>query len=124
MLLDWFKEVPAVIAARSEVVSLLPLSKYILVLDREYELPHDSDVIAALGKDWSRYTCNRNDCDDYAFRAKGKVAGARWPFGVAFINDNHMINIWVNDKKQVVLFDPQMRKKFTKKVELFSSIII
>lgn len=121
----WKKQrVPEVIS-KLQLLDLLPYSKTDpLIFDREYRLPTDDEVLAVLGSDYSAFESETNDCDDYAFRAKGLVAGKGWPLAVCWINRNHLINAWLNDQRKWVWFEAQIRKTYTGKIESVDALII
>jgi hypothetical protein len=114
----------SVIALRKELLVLLPSAPTIIAEDRAYILPSDDEVLSRLDTDFSQYVAEYNDCDDYSYRAKGKAAGKAWAFGAVKIKraaDYHMLNCYVNDKKEFVLWEPQTRKTYD---EAFEYIII
>ena len=124
MFFDCFKSRILEKVTRAEIVSLIPDAEFVQILDRDYFLPSDEEVLDKLGKDITIYESEKNDCDDFAFQAKGLICSNGWPFGVAFVNGSHYINVYVNDKKEFVFFEPQTRKKFDKVITKIQSIII
>lgn len=111
--------------SKVELIGLLPYTKTDpFIFDREYSLPTDSEVLAVLDSDYSAFEYEVNDCDDYAFRAKGLVAGNGWPFAVVWINQNHMIIGWFNDQKTWTWYEPQTRKPFDGKIKSVDLLII
>jgi len=119
-----FKKEKDLILSRFEILDLLPPAQYYQVLDRSYILPSNDQVLSTLGKDWSSYLAEYNDCDDYAFRAKGKVAGRGWPFAVTWINSSHYINMFINRQKEVIFIEPQSRSFYELKIITINSIIM
>jgi len=108
---------------KSDLVGLLPYTKTDpIIFDRLYTLPADSEVLAVLGDDFSTFEDERNDCDDYAFRAKGLVAGRGWPFAVLWV-PGHLLVGWVNDRREMVYCEPQGRKIVPKPKEILQVII-
>lgn len=118
------KKKEPIIATRSDIIQILPDSLYYQVLDRQYILPTNEEVLSALGKDYALYTAEYNDCDDFAFRAKGKISGRGWPFAVIWVNNNHYMNLFVNDKREVVVLEPQGRLIHKEEIKIFNSIIM
>lgn len=105
----WSKKRSVEKISKSELIGLLPQTPSDpLIFDRFYLLPTDSEVYDALSEDFSVFEDEANDCDDYAFRAKGWLSGKGWPFGVVGV-DGHVLTCWINDKRQVVYWEPQTR---------------
>jgi len=120
----WRKKVSATIS-KVELLGYLPYSKTDpLVFDRTYRLPKDAEVMAVLGSDYSSFEDEDNDCDDYAFRAKGMTAGKGWPFALVWINSSHLLNGWLNDQREWVWLEPQTRQYFTGEVREVNLIIM
>ena len=124
----WSKKLPVVTMTRAEVLDLLPTAEYYELLKESYILPSDQEVLDVLGRDNSTYDHDINDCNDYAYRAKGLVAGRGWPFAVVWIrgtvNPKHSINLYVNRDKKVVLLEPQTRMVYADVIQKFHSILI
>jgi hypothetical protein len=109
---------------KSDLVGLLPYTPTDpIVFDRAYSIPTDEEVIAALGSDFSSFEDEANDCDDFAFRAKGLVAGKGWPFAIVWVI-GHVLVAWVNDKRELVWCEPQGRRIIQKPKEPIEQIII
>jgi hypothetical protein len=116
------KRVPEKIK-KTDLLDLLPYTPTDpLVFDRVYSLPTDGEVLAVLGSDFSEFEDEVNDCDDYAFRAKGLTAGLGWPFAVIWI-PGHILVGWVNDKKAWTFCEPQGRRIVPKPKEILQIII-
>lgn len=118
----WGKRVAEKVS-KSEIVGLLPYTKADpIVFDRSYLLPTDEEVLDVLGSDTSVFYPELNDCDDYAFRAKGRASGRGWPFAIVWV-PGHVLTGWINDKKQMVYFEPQSRLIVPKPEEVLMVII-
>lgn len=116
------KRIPEQIG-KGDLVVLLPYTPTDpLVFDRRYSLPTDDEVLSVLGSDFSAFEDEVNDCDDYAFRAKGLVAGRGWPFAVVWV-PGHLLVAWVNDRKQVTFCEPQGRRIVPRPDEVLQIII-
>lgn len=100
-----------IIITREEVIDLLPDADFIQVLDREYILPSMDDILEVLGEDLTTYIAETNDCDDFAYRAKGLASGHGWPFAIAYPHKiGHIMNMFISKDKQVMLLEPQTRE--------------
>jgi hypothetical protein len=106
-----------VIINRKDLLELLPPTNLITVAeDRVFICPRLEQVEEQLQSDSTKYVPEYNDCDDFAYRAKGKIAGRCWAFGVIkikLIKGCHMLNCFVNEKKEFILWEPQTRSKYT-----------
>jgi len=121
----WKKKRVLETISKLDLLDYLPHSKTDpLVFDRTYRLPTDDEVLHLLGNDYSLYDAEINDCDDYAFRAKGLASGRGWPFAVVWINGSHMINAWLNADREWMWLDPQNRKPYNGKIDVINAIII
>lgn len=104
-----FKKRVAEKIKKSDLIGLLPYTPTDpIIFDRFYSLPTDDEVLQVLGSDFSAFEDEVNDCDDYAFRAKGLVAGKGWPFAIVWV-EGHVLVGWVNDKKEFVFCEAQGR---------------
>ena len=95
--------------SRSVLIQLLPDAEFISCVDRVYSLPTNSEVLEVLGKDNTVYIPEINDCDDFAYRAKGLASGRNWPFAVVYTGD-HYLNGWINNLKEWAYMEPQTRE--------------
>lgn len=118
-----FKKRVAEKLKKSDLVGLLPYTPTDpIVFDRFYSLPTDEEVLHVLGSDFSTFEDEVNDCDDYAFRAKGLVAGRGWPFAVIWTT-GHLLVGWVNDRREMVYCEPQGRRIVEKPKEILQIIV-
>jgi len=115
------KRIPKKIT-RSRLIELLPNAEFISCVDRVYSLPTTEEVLEALGQDTTTYQSEINDCDDFAYRAKGLATGRNWPFAVVHV-PGHVMCGWVNDHQEWVWMEPQTRvignKGFSKIISIF-----
>jgi hypothetical protein len=118
----WTKRKPEKIL-KAELLKLIPNSEIRFALDREYSLPTNREVFDLLGVDNRPFIPEQDDCDDFAFRAKGRMAGSGYPFAVAWIDD-HVINGWLNDQREWVWMEPQTRLRYTKQIIFVRAIVI
>lgn len=112
---------------KAELLKIVPkTSKITIADDRVYICPTAEQVTTRLGTDFSAYIAEYNDCDDYAYRAKGKASGKCWAFGVVKITNQmgaHRLNCYINERKEFVLWEPQTRAEYTGTVLSYVDII-
>lgn len=112
---------------KAELLKIVPQTDSVTVADdRVYICMTADEVKKCLGDDSTAYVAEYNDCDDYAWRAKGKVSGRCRAFGAVKIirpEGAHRLNCYINERKEFVLWEPQTRKEYDGEVLSYVDII-
>ena len=93
-----------------EIKDILP-SGYKIILDKEYILPSDDDVLSAVKsfiekRGVFKFKSGARDCDNAAVEMLAGMSGKGWPFALAVL-EGHAVCLYINDKKEVKYIEPQ-----------------